>query len=117
MPARGPGKTGNRIRDGRQAKPRKPRRVSVDIEDEAVALRIKRRNHAVEDAAAGDGAHRLVAATHSPAKAAREHDARCRRSAVWQGGAVHHEGQLSMTTGGDRYKPSSEAARVRGFGG
>jgi hypothetical protein len=58
------GKILDRIRDHRQAKIRKSRRVAVGVEEQLAALRPKPRDHAREDGLAADRAHRLVAAAH-----------------------------------------------------
>ena len=75
MPASGPGKSSTRIGDHRQAKSREPRRITIGIENEPVALRLQPRDHAIEDGAAADLAHRLVAAAHPPRQTAGEQHA------------------------------------------
>jgi hypothetical protein len=64
------GKIGDAVGDDRQAERGKARRIAIGVENEAIALRRQPRDHAVEDGAAGDGAHRLVAAAHPPRQAA-----------------------------------------------
>jgi hypothetical protein len=65
-------KIGNAIGDDRQAERRKARGIAIGIEDEPISLRLEQRDHAVENGAAADPAHRFVAATHPPCKAAGE---------------------------------------------
>ena len=62
----------DRVGDDRQAETGKPRRIAVGVEDQSVALRFQARDHAFEDGAAADPAHRLVAAAHPPRQTAGE---------------------------------------------
>src|SRR6185295_19012739 len=65
-------KIGDAVSDDWQPERGKARGIAIGVEDEAVALRRKACDHAVEDGAAGDRAHRLVAAAHPPREAAGE---------------------------------------------
>ena len=69
------GKIGDAVGNDRQAERRKARGIAIGVEDEAVALRLQPRDHAIEDGAAGDRAHRLVAAAHPPRQPAGEQHA------------------------------------------
>jgi hypothetical protein len=65
-------KIGDAVWYHRQPKRRKTRRITIGVEDQAVALRRQARDHAIEDGAAADLAHRLVAAAHPAREAAGE---------------------------------------------
>jgi hypothetical protein len=64
------------VGDDRQAKARKARRISIGVENEAVALRRQPCDHPFENGAAADLAHRLVAAAHPPRQTTGEQHAR-----------------------------------------
>ena len=111
MPASGPGKSTDGIACDRKAKSRKPCRVAIGVEDQGIALRTKPRDDAVKDGAAGNEAHRLVAAAHPPGKSAGEQDAWRWRRAVRGLVDLHHRGEVSMTFGRSRYKAFPSGGR------
>ena len=69
------GEIGNGIGDDWQPERPKPRGIAVGIENQAIALRLQPRDHAVENGTARDLAHRLVAAAHPPRQPAGEQHA------------------------------------------
>ncbi len=73
-----PGEPRDAIGRDRQGERREPRGIAIGIDDQAIALRLEPFDHPIEDGAAADGAHRLVAAAHAPRQAACEDDTGCR---------------------------------------
>ena len=63
------------VGDDGQSEARKPRGIAIGVENQPVALRLEPRDHALEDGAAADLPHRLVAAAHPPRQAAGEQHA------------------------------------------
>ena len=75
MPASGPGKSATPSAITGNPNDGKARGIAVGVEDQPVALRLQPRDHAIENGAAGDLAHRLVAAAHAAREAAGEQHA------------------------------------------
>ncbi len=72
MPASGPGKPGTSSATTGKAERGEARGIAIGIEDQSAALGRKARDHAFQDGAAADAAHRLVAAAHAAREAAGE---------------------------------------------
>lgn len=70
------GKIGDAVRDDGQAECCKARGIAIGVEDQRVALRCDAIDDACQHAAAGDRAHRFVAAAHTPGEAAGKHEAK-----------------------------------------